>query len=559
MPISRTLLPAFLLLTAARALAWTSPGGGACYTPDALVAASGGALVGAWPDYTQQQTVVISAGDSLRWPAGTHWTVAGSQELRVHGTLLALGTPWEPILVEAQGGQPNSWTGLILDDADPGSLLRGVTLRGGDDGLNCLSSSPTVEYCTLAGNFSSGLSCFLGGNPVLRHCLIEGNSRYGVEVTGGSSPVLEHCVIRANNTEAATPRNALSVGIQGTNSPRLVSCLLEGLGPANPASGFSLWMAGAPQLRDCEIRSFRSGVVIQGSGAAGLLERCWIHASRYSNPTLGGSGVNVNTSALPVFRGCCLEDNDWGVTLTSACAPDFGTEAAGGGNRLHGNGNGGATWDFYNNMSSAVQARGNWWGTTDAGLIELHIHDDADGAYGAVHTDPILADSLFAPLLAPDLGWAALEAGASLVIHPERHFRPLPGLAITLEGPGQVESLGDSLRWTPLADPDSLVTLLLRAQTPQGLSACDTLLVWLRPRAQVLPQLVIELSGADARLSWSAVPGALGYRVERSPDADFPPADTQTLYEGPDLQAVDGGALGRPRTFYRVMAQLPER
>ena len=553
---SRLPLWTILLLAAAEAGAWTSPGSGANYTPDDLVAASGGALTGAWPVYTQNQPIVISTGDSLRWPAGLRWTVAGNQELRVRGVLRALGTPWEPILVQAQSGAPNSWTGLILDGAGTaGSLLRCVTLRGGDDGLNCLTSSPVVEYCSLAGNYSSGLSCFLTANPVLRHCLVEGNSRYGVEVTGGCSPVLEHCVIRGNNTEGASPRNAVSVGIQNTNSPRLVSCLLEGLGPANPASGFSLWMAGNPLLRDCEIRRFRSGVVIQGSGATGRLERCWVYNSRYSNPIQGGSGVNVNTSALPVFRACTLEDNDWGVTITSACAPDFGSAAQPGGNRLHRNGNGGAVWDFYNNTSSALQARGNWWGTTDAAQIALHIHDAADGAYGLVSIDPILTDSLFAPALSPDLAFAALEAGATLALRPADHFRPVPGLAFSLEGPGSTQVDGDSLRWTSPLGPDTLLTLRLRAQSPQGLSSCDTLVVWLRP-AQGLPapHLAISKSGLGAQLSWSAVPGAAGYRLERCADATFPAEAVETLYQGSALAAVDAGIVIQPRFFYRVVA-----
>ncbi len=547
------------LLGAGPALAWTSPGLGEVYDPAALVAVSGGALTGSWPDYTQNQALLISAGDELRLPAGTHWTVADSVELRVQGLCTALGTPWEPIRLEALSGQPNSWSGLILDEADPASRLRCVTVRGGDDGLNCLGSSPVVEYCELSGNYSSGLSCFLAGSPILRHCLIEDNSRYGVEITGGSSPVLEHCVIRGNNVEASSPRNAVSIGIQGTNSPRFTSCLLEGRGPANPASGLSLWMSGAPLVRDCEITGFRSGVVIQGAGAQGRLERCWIHSSRYTNPIQGGSGVNVNTSATPVFRGCCLEDNDWGVTITSACAPDFGGSAEPGDNRLHGNGNGGSVWDFFNNTSSALQARGNWWGSTDPATIELHIHDDGDGAFGAVQTDPIRTDSLLAPLLAPDLGFHALAAGAVLGLRPAEHFRHLPGTAYHLEGPGSVSAAGDSLVWTPPAAGDSLLTLLLRATPPQGPGACDTLVVWLRRAGLEAPVLQVEEQGADMRLSWSAVPGATAYRLERALQADFPDGGVEIIHEGPELEFVDLGALLRPKSFYRARALAPTR
>lgn len=557
--IQRLFLFAIVFSSARVVLAWTSPGLGAVYTPDALVSASSGALTGAWPDYVQQEDILISANDGLHWPAGTQWQAAAGVELRVEGLMRATGTPWNPVAAVSVSGLPDSWSGLILADADPASLLRCVTISGGADGLNCLGSSPTVEYCTLSGNFSSGLHCFLGSSPTLRHCLIEGNLQYGVEITGGCSPVLEHCVIRGNNVEAASPRNAVSVGIQGSNSPRLVSCLLEGSGPQNPASGFSLWMSGTPRLSDCEIRGFRSGVVIQGSGAEGLLERCWIHNSRYTNPIQGGSGINVNTTATPVFRGCAIEDNDWGVTITSTCAPVFGTSMDHGMNRLHGNGNGGSVWDFYNNTTGALQARGNWWGTTDPALIDLHIHDDADGAFGDVAITPILEDSLFAPLLSPDLGYIALAAGMDWTFDPRDHFRGEEGLSFALEGPGLAEDLGDSLRWTPPAGSDSLLTLRLYAETLAGMQSCDTMRVWLQPAAAEELALSLRMLGSDAVLDWTEVPGAIAYRVERSLRSDFATGTVTIVHEGPERDAVDPGVLQEVAAFYRVVAVLPDR
>jgi hypothetical protein len=557
--IPRAAIPLLaVLLLPWRALAWTSPDNGTGYDPETLVAASAGALTGNWPDYLQAQDIVISAADSLYWPPGLVWLAASGVELRIHGTLLATGTPWEPVTVAAQSGQPGAWSGLIFDDAGGGSLLSGVLISGGEDGINCLSSSPRVEYSVLSGNLSSGLSCFLGGNPLLHRCIIEDNRRYGVQITGDSSPRLEHCLIRGNNREASAPRNAVSIGIQGTNNPQLIACRIEGLGPQNPASGVSLWMSGNPELIGCEITGFRSGVVIQGSGAQGWLEACWIHGNRYTDPMLGGSGINVNTSATPLFRGCTIEDNDWGVTLTSACAPDFGTLADHGANRLHGNGNGGSVWDFYNNTASTVQAIGNWWGTTDPELIELHIHDDGDGAYGAVLVEPIREDSLMAPALSPSAAWIALAAGADLALRPGDRFRSRPDLSYALEGPGSWFADGDSLRWTPPPGIAGPLSLLLRAIAPDGPGACDTLLVWLQPAAQVPFTLSLQPSGADLQLAWTAWPEALGYRLESSPDPRFPPQDTEILYQGSALAAVDHGALARSRGFYRVVALLPD-
>jgi hypothetical protein len=122
-----------------------------------------------------------------------------------------------------------------------------------------------------------------------------------------------------------------------------------------------------------------------------------------------------------------------------------------------------------------------------------------------------------------------------------------------------LEVWGDSLRWTPPAAGDTLITLLLRAETPQGLSATDTVKVWRRLAPAPRPHLELALSGGDVFLSWSTVPVALGYRLESSADPSFPPGETETLWTGEEEQTVHVGGLAGLRRFYRVVALLPGR
>ncbi len=539
------------------AQAWTSPGSGLLFSPADLVEISGGALLDGNGPYRQMADITISALDTLRVPAGTEWLAAGDVELRITGVIQSMGRPFQPVIFAAESAEPGSWSGLKLDEGSGRSHLICTELRDGEDGLNCLGASPLVEFCVLENNLSSGLSCFLEGNPTLRHCLVTGNMRYGVEITGSSSPRLEHCVIQGNNLEASDPRNAVSIGIQGTNSPVLISCLLEGAAFGNPASGFSLWMSGNPQLHHCEIRGFRTGVVIQGAGASGLLENCWIHDNRYSNPMLGGSGINVSTSAAPTFRNCLIEGNDWGVTVTSVSQPDFGTGESFGQNRLHGSGNNGGVHDFWNNTTGMIEASGNWWGTLDATLIDEHINDSQDGNFGTVSIYPILDDSLFAPVIAPDIGWVPLEVGGTLAFRPADHFRALPGLSFSLVANGLVSQVGDSLYWTAPEDADSLQSLLLYAQTSWGMTSCDTLRVWLDTPPVILPDLSITVMGASVRLDWQPIEGATGYRLERADSAGFTDGSVSVIYSGTETSFLDDGALTLGKAFYRVVAELP--
>ncbi len=537
--------------------AWESPGSGLLLMPEDLLTLSDGALVTGDTGYRQLADITISPMDTLRVPAGTEWLAAADVELRITGVIQSLGRPFQPVVFAAEGAAPGSWSGLILDDGSGRSHLVCTELRDGEDGLICLGASPLVEFCQIENNLSSGLSCFLEGNPTLRHTTIRANMRYGVEITGSSSPRLEHCVIQGNNLEASDPRNAVSIGIQGTNSPVLISCLLEGAAFGNPASGFSLWMSGNPQLHHCEIRGFRSGVVIQGAGATGSLENCWIHDNRYSNPMLGGSGINVNTSAMPTFRNCLIEGNDWGVTVTSVSQPDFGTGESLGMNRLHDNGNNGGTYDFWNNTTGLIEASGNWWGTLDGALINEHINDSQDGNFGTVSIYPILDDSLFAPVIAPDAGWMALEEGRTLAIRPADHFRSLPGLSFSLVADGLVTQMGDSIYWTPPAEADSLQSLLLYAQTSWGMESCDTLRVWLDDPAAIQPQIAISVLGASVRLEWLVVENATAYRLERAPDPHFTQGVVTVIYTGAATSFLDEGALALGHSFYRVVALLP--
>ncbi len=544
-----------LLLAGMSHADWTSPGDGSALDPEALAALSGGAFSGVTPSFLLEASITISAGDTLRLPAGSGilcTDTTGEVELRVHGVLLADGTPWQPVVLAAQNGQPGAWAGLVLDES-PASELRFIEIAHADRGLSVLGCAPRVSFADLHHNFGSGLHCFLGGDPIVAHTAIRDNVRYGVEATGSSSPVLHRCLIQGNNSEAASPRNAVSVGIQGSNSPRLAYCLLEGLGPSNPASGFSLWMSGDPLLESCEIRAFRSGVVIQGSGALGRLENCWIHDNRYQDPLLGGSGVNINSSAAPVFRGNWIANNDWGVTVTSACDPDLGQPEDPGNNAFGGNGNNGTHMELFNNTSQAIQARGNWWNEADSTAIEERINDDSDGAYGTVHFTPFRLDSLIGLQLALQQSWIRLDVGDSLWLQPARRFRSGSALDIQTQGPGLFSEIGDSLLWLPEANTPSPALLRFLAEGEAG-AAVDSLWVFHPSAAPEDLQLTLGVEAHDLLLEWTAQPEALFYRVYGSTEPWFVPGEATLLEETGNLIWRDEGALSAGRRWYRVEA-----
>lgn len=123
------------------------------------------------------------------------------------------------------------------------AVLSGFTLTGGTgiDGRSAYRrgagiyfgslSSPSIEDCTIAGNFASdaggGIYCDRGSLPLLSDCTISGNvagsSGGGVYAYDDSAPVLENCTISGNFADSGG-------GVSGNihASLTLVGCTISG-------------------------------------------------------------------------------------------------------------------------------------------------------------------------------------------------------------------------------------------------------------------------------------------------------------------------------------------
>jgi len=112
-----------------------------------------------------------------------------------------------------------------------GSILAGLTIDDGDQGISCYSASPTITRCTIRGSRQAGVRLSGISNPALTHCRIMANGAAGIEMsTSGegrvlkySEPVIRTCIIAANRGQ----------GIRG-GKPKIGNCtivenLLEGI------------------------------------------------------------------------------------------------------------------------------------------------------------------------------------------------------------------------------------------------------------------------------------------------------------------------------------------
>ncbi|NIS15227.1 MAG: hypothetical protein GWN14_01255, partial [candidate division Zixibacteria bacterium] len=78
---------------------------------------------------------------------------------------------------------------------DTGSVLTGLTLTGGKNGIYCdNSSSPTVITCFITDNNSVGVAC-VSGSPTIKRCKIGENSGDGINSSSTAPPTIKNSLI----------------------------------------------------------------------------------------------------------------------------------------------------------------------------------------------------------------------------------------------------------------------------------------------------------------------------------------------------------------------------
>ncbi|MBN2170177.1 MAG: T9SS type A sorting domain-containing protein, partial [Candidatus Krumholzibacteriota bacterium] len=137
-------------------------------------------------------------------------------------------------------------------------------------------------------------------------------------------------------------------------------------------SGLSLNAGSSASLRYCTIEYVTryDGKAVSINSCAPYLEHCVLR----QNDT-----AVLATNASPRFVNCTITGNNaYGVFLSGACTPDFGT-TLGEWNDIHDNGSGTPDRDLVNGTED-IYARYVYWGTVVESEIEDMIHHEFDDA-----------------------------------------------------------------------------------------------------------------------------------------------------------------------------------
>ncbi|MBS4028214.1 MAG: T9SS type A sorting domain-containing protein [Ignavibacteriales bacterium] len=402
-----------LLLSQTIFAGYHTPNTGIVWNFDSLVANSNGVVIGSFPTYTMNDTVIISENDVVVVQAGSFITLSQTS-IVIDGVLRAIGTTDSLIRFSGSTPTPASWKELRFEDTSVDSLcvLDYCIVEYSDKSINCINASPTISHCTIRYNNNYGIQCF-GSNAIIRNDSIYNNVQYGINITVNASPLIENCVIANNNTQNTGPKNQISIGTQGINSPIVRNN--EIYGSTNIKTGgisISALIGGSGSnaiIENNYIHNNSFGIAVLGSNINAIIRNNRIINNNINpNPLQAGSGINVNSSsspaASPIIAGNIIRGNIWGITIQGIAQPNIGNvenadTADDGKNVFENNGHNDSLFALYNNTANHIYAQNNDWATPNPDSIASIIFDSADvSGLGVVTFLPILPPQCFFPL-----------------------------------------------------------------------------------------------------------------------------------------------------------------
>lgn len=388
---------------------YTTPNTAVNWNLDSLVLYSGGVVTGSFPNYSINGLITVSATDRIEVQPSSFVTfTATTAGFEVNGIFRAIGT--QNLIITFTATNPDSlgaYQGFRFNDTSNDELCKidYAIIQYAYYGFRCVDANPSLENSYL-------FKCRRGiqlssSSPKILNNVIERSFEYGITLTLGSSPIIEYNTFYNNNTQNTSPKNQISVGTQGNNSPIIRHNIIRG-GWNNRTGGISIsallgGSASSSEIAYNQIFDNSFGIVLGG----GTLT-CYVHHNKiYNNninpdPMTTGSGINVNgnSSNIPIIAHNEIYGNWWGITIQNGSnivagpQPNLGNltnsdTTDDGYNSIYNNIQGTNIYDLFNNCSNDIYAQNNDWRVYDSTSIDAHVvHKADDPARGTVFFTP---------------------------------------------------------------------------------------------------------------------------------------------------------------------------
>lgn len=379
---------------------WVSPGEGSIYTLPDLVNVTEGVVTNEGTVFTIHQDLTISTGDVLLIDNQVSRIDAPGVLITINGSFNCNHTGDR---VKLYGTETQQFS-MRFENAT-NCLMRKMYLSDGA-GIQLIESDVTfddVKFVYFTIDYCHSVIDILNCNPVINNCyfMLNEGAAIGSPANGQSSPQITGCELDANVNGYNVPQ--INLGPGGDDTIRIVGNNIHGTWATFHTGGISvadLMGVGDTKvlLKDNTIKDGRYGYNQQGQTISSVItDNRFINNNHEDNPMNGGSGISIygtSTNNKAILRDNVITGNLWGITAIYLHDIDLGTEDDWGHNEIYNNGNGGVTYDLYNNGSCDIMAVGNDWGTTQEGEVEDHIFHQVD--------DPSLGLVTFIPFVGYD-------------------------------------------------------------------------------------------------------------------------------------------------------------
>jgi hypothetical protein len=136
--------------------------------------------------------------------------------------------PNDLVVVESTVLTSSGNTVSFVEAEEAGSVLSGLTIAGGNQGIVCHTASPTITQCTIRDSREAGVRIIGQAGPAITGCRIVANGAAGIELSSvGEGRVLKqgeatirNCIIAANGGQ----------GVHGGKPKLINSTVVENTG-----------------------------------------------------------------------------------------------------------------------------------------------------------------------------------------------------------------------------------------------------------------------------------------------------------------------------------------
>ena len=380
---------------------WVSPGEGVTYTLPDLVAATEGVVTNDGSVFTIHQDLTISERDVLLIDDQVTRINAPDVLITIKGSMNCTNTNRVKLY-----GDVNRVTRFSMRfENATNCLMRKMYLSDGA-GIQVVESDVTfddVKFVYFSTDYCHAAIDIFNCDPIINNCyfLLNEGAAISSPANGQSSPQITNCELDANVDGLNVPQ--INLGPGGDDTIRIIGNNIHGTWATFHTGGISvadLMGIGDTKvlLKDNIVKDGRYGYNQQGMTISSVIEgNQFLNNNHEDNPMNGGSGISIygtSTNNKAILRNNTITGNLWGITAIYFHDINLGTEEDWGRNEIRSNGNGGVTYDLYNNSSCDIMAVGNDWGVTAEALVEDHIFHQVD--------DPSLGLVTFIPFIGYD-------------------------------------------------------------------------------------------------------------------------------------------------------------